>query len=353
MNVTIKHIARKANVSYSTVSRALNNKYGVWPQTRQKILKIAEQLNYSPNAIARGLVKKRTNTLGLLIPDITNPFFPEVARGIEDEAKQWGYSVFLCNSNWEREREIQYLRLLAERRVDGMIIAAAGDEVDEVVEKHPLKAVPVIYVSNVPQNTKRSYVAIDNLRGGFLATKHLIEAGYTKIGFIGAVEQFQPVDQRLLGFRLAMEQYHLPIEERYIRLGHYGHEQTTSSKLIKEMISSGDFPRAVFAENDLLALGVIDGVQSTGLTVPEDVAVVGFDDIPFASYQELGLTTVSQPKYEMGKMAVRMLLEEIEAETGVDTKVENGTGTKRKEGASRRVVLEPELIVRKTTVISS
>ncbi|MGA2381072.1 MAG: LacI family DNA-binding transcriptional regulator [Spirochaetia bacterium] len=368
MNATIKDIGREANVSYATVSRAFNNKYGVKPETRARILEVAKRLNYSPNGIARGLVNKRTKSIGLIIPDITNPYFPEVARGIEEGAKEQGYSVFLCNTNWEQDRQAQYIELLAEKRVDGLIIAPVSNAVDPAQERL-FNSIPVVYVDRPPQNTQRSYVVIDNIRGGFIATRHLIEAGYRKIGFIGAVEQSMPVDERLEGFKMAMERYGLPIEERDIKLGHFTQEAGT--KLIREMIGGGDYPRAIFAENDLLALGVIEGVRSLGLAVPADVAVVGFDDIHFASFENVQLTTICQPKYEMGKAAVRILLEEISwkehaarggARNGqqADKKVmtacaeetENAAVSAETSGGRQVVVLEPELIVRKTSLIT-
>lgn len=350
MNVTIKDIAKQADVSYGTVSRALNNKYGVGEQTRARILEIAKRLDYSPNAIARGLVKKQTKTIGLIIPDITNPYFPEVAKGIEDEAKRAGYSVFLCNSNWERDRQTQYIELLAERRVDGFIIASVAD-VDDPVGEKPFYSIPVVYVSNFPQNTSRSYVVVDNARGGFLATQHLIEAGYQKIGFIGAVEQSQPIDGRLLGYKSALARYGLPVEGRYIKLGHYIHEQETAEKFMQEMIRSGDYPHAVFAENDLFAFGVIQGVREMGLSVPENVAVVGFDDISFAGFKDVQLTTVSQPMYDMGITAVQLLFEELNFPAARSDRISSGDGNDRSAGSrSRRVViLEPKLIVRETS----
>lgn len=334
MNVTIKDIAREARVSYATVSRAINNKYGVKPTTQAKILDIAKQLNYSPNGIARGLVKQETKTLGLIIPDITNPFFPEVARGIEDGAKERGYSVFLCNTNWENDRETQYIELLLEKRVDGLVIAPISNVIDPVHERL-YGSIPVVYVSNAPQNTDRSFVVIDNVRGGYLATEHLIQAGYDRIGFIGATEGSLSIDERLEGYKRALGERGLPIEERYIHLSHF--RQEAGAAIMRTMIEQGDYPRAVFAENDLLALGVIEGVRSKGLSVPGDVAVVGFDDIPFAGFQEVQLTTVCQPKYEMGKTAVEILIDEIAAA---------GNG-------ARRVILEPELIVRRSTAHDS
>ena len=343
MNPTIKDIAKQARVSFATVSRALNDKYGVRAETKERIREIAKQLNYSPNGIARGLVKRHTHTIGLILPDITNPFFPEVARGIEEGAQEGGYSVFLCNTNWERERENQYIELLAEKRVDGLIVAPISNIVDPAQEQL-FGSIPVVYVSNAPQNTERSFVVIDNIRGGFLATKHLIEAGYERIGFIGAKEGSLTIDERLEGYRLAHERYGLPIEERYIRLGRFTRDAGAAG--IRALIQEGDYPRAVFAENDVLAFGVVEGVRSLGLSVPDDVAVVGFDDIPFAAYLEVQLTTVCQPKHEMGKMAAKILLEEIAA-----VRDRNGTGsTGAPKGGGRRVILEPELVVRRSSI---
>jgi LacI family transcriptional regulator len=334
MNITIKDIAEKAAVSYATVSRALNGKYGVNPETRARIMAIANKLNYRPNAIARGLVKKQTHTLGLVIPDITNPFFPEVARGIEDGAQEAGYSLFLCNTNWEEAKEISYLGLLQEQRVDGILIAPITDR-GAALERALSPSLPLVYVSRAPHDTQRSFVTIDDSRGGYLATEHLIERGYASIGFIGAPEGSLTVDDRLEGFKLAFAKYGRQVEERYMLFGDFKRE--TGYNLIQRLISSGEMPRAVFAENDLLALGVIQGAREMGLAVPEDLAVIGFDDIPFASFPEVQLSTIGQPKYEMGKTAVEILIAGIEA----------GPRTARPDG--RRVILEPELIVRKSS----
>jgi LacI family transcriptional regulator len=368
MSVTIKDIAREANVSFATVSRAFNNKSGVRPEIRARILEVAKRLNYTPNGIARGLVNKRTKTIGLLIPDITNPYFPEVARGIEEGAKEQGYSVFLCNTNWEQDRQAQYIELLIEKRVDGLVIAPVSNAMDPAQERL-FDSIPVVYVDRPPQATRRSYVVIDNERGGFLATKHLIESGCRTIGFIGAVEQSMPVDERLEGFKLAMTRYGLSIEERYIKLGHFTQEAGT--RLVREMIEKGDYPRAIFAENDILALGVMEGVRSMGLSVPADIAVVGFDDIHFASFENVQLTTICQPKYDMGKAAVKILLEEIDvkgcADKGEARSRRRGGAQKALEEAEKKrcdetpeapeaarrsvVILEPTLIVRKTSLI--
>jgi LacI family transcriptional regulator len=335
MDTTIKDIAKQVNVSYATVSRALNNKYGVKRETRERVLKAARTLNYSPNAIARGLVKRQTHSIGLVIPDITNPFFPEVARGIEDGAQAAGYNVFLCNTNWEVARELQYLDLLIEKRVDGILIAPIPARVSKV-ERTLRSRIPVVYVSRAPRSSTASYVAIDDVRGAFLATQHLIESGYRSIGFIGAPESLvsedhaSATDERLKGYKLALHTAGLEEDSRFIGFGDFKRE--SGYNIVKRWIEAGRYPRAVFGENDLLAIGVMQGAKDMGLSVPHDLAVVGFDDIPLAGFPEIQLTTVFQPKYEMGKIAVQILLERM-----------NGGD---RQGQRRHVILDPRLIKR-------
>lgn len=339
--ITIKDIAKAADVSYATVSRALNAKYGVNEGTRERIVKLAEELGYTPNAIARGLVSRQTHTIGLILPDITNPFYPEVAGGIEDAAADRGWGVLLCNTNWDPEREERYLRLLTERRVDGIIISpVSGDSrgTREAIDSLP---VPVVYVAKAPKRSPRSCVTIDDVRGGYLATRHLIDEGYREIGFIGADTE-SSVDERLTGFRKAHAEAGIPVREQWIWLEDFRSE--TGYRTVRRTIESGGYPRAIFAENDLLAVGAIQGIREQGLRVPEDIAVVGFDDIPVASLQDVQLTTVAQPKREMGRIAAGLLFDAMVDEgAGVTTAGTDGTP------GPNRVVLEPELIVRRSS----
>lgn len=328
MAPTIKDIAEKTGFSYATVSRALNNKYGVKPNTRKSILSVARACGYTPNAIARGLVKKQTHTIGLIIPDISNPFFPEVASGVEDGAREKGYSIFLCNTNYESEREAHYLQLLVEKRVDGIILAS-GINASGPITPISLPAPPVVSLCSRFENVSNSFVMIDNERGGFLATKHLIEQGYQRIGFIGTRGNGVPESQRYKGYRQALDKFNIPIDERLVFTGNLKRE--TGYKLIKRIIAEGDYPRALFVENDLMALGAIQGIKESGLRIPGDIALVGFDDITFASFPEIGLTTVRQPKYEMGKLAAGILLDSI---------------INKETDEPKRYILEPELIVR-------
>jgi LacI family transcriptional regulator len=330
MAATIKDIAKKADVSYGTVSRALNNKYGVKKETRERILSIAVKMGYSPNAIARGLVKRATNTIGLIIPDILNPFYPGVARGIEDKALKNGYNVFFCNTNYDKKRVIQSLKLLAEKRVDGIIVASGLDDAD-IPNNVTGGDIPIVHICRRYMEPDKSFVVIDDERGGFLGTKHLIEQGYKKIGFIGVQSKAFYLDERFEGYKQAFKKFGLKLDDRYIFSSDF--KRQTGYRLVRKMIANGDYPRAIFSENDILALGVIQGIRESGLSLPEDIAVVGFDDIPLASFPEVQMTTIRQPKHEMGEIAVSILLDQL-----------SGRNTQ-----PRKIILEPRLIVRRSS----
>lgn len=329
MQVTIKDIAKKTGVSYATVSRALNGRSGVKEDTRALILEEARKMGYQPNAIARGLVLKHTHTLALVIPDITNPFFPEIARGVEDAASLMGYSVFLCNTNWDAEKEQLYLKTLQEKRVDGIILHPAYN----VGENHYVDfQVPVVLLNKIPNVVEYSSIEVDNVRGGFLATKHLIEAGYKRIAFIGGSESSPSNAERKDGYRLALNKYKIPVDESLIISGKFKSESGYDN--MKKLIDSGNMPDAVFGGNDVIALGVLHCAQEHGLRVPEDIGIIGFDDIPYASLPQIQLTTIEQPKYQMGKHAVDLLMRAFKTEEGSEVK---------------RIILEPKLKARKTT----
>lgn len=333
MAVTIKDIARKAGVSYATVSRALNNRPEVNEKTRREIQKLAEEMGYKPNALARSLVTRESKTLGLIIPDITNPFFPEVARGAEEAAAQAGYSIFLCNTNWEEEKERKYLALLEEKRVDGIILASVINDEQQMMEYLADSAVPLIMINRVLKNIQAHYVVIDNVRGACLVMEHLIENGHRDIAFVGGLSHVEATRERLQGYKMMLGAYDLPVRPELIRLGSFKRESGYSNAL--ELLKLSPRPTAIFAANDILALGVLQAAADMNLRVPGDLAVVGFDDIPFASYAEVSLTTVAQPKYAMGEMAAKILIEEI------------------KEGPSRekkKIILQPELVVRRSSM---
>ncbi|MCG8454567.1 MAG: LacI family transcriptional regulator [Spirochaetales bacterium] len=324
---TIKDIAAQAGISYATVSRALNGKYGVSPATRRKVLELAHEMGYRPNAIAQGLVNRSTKTVGLIIPDITSPFYPRVALGIEDTMQQAGFSVFLCNTNWNPRREQSYLEHLTEKQVDGIFISSMARESREV-EQCISRSMPLVYIASIPEDTKQSYVRTDNARGADLAVSHLLAQGRRRIAFIGSTQEPLSLEDRLRGYRAALVRENHPIDESLIALGEFREQSGYQS--IRDMLSRGVIPDGVFAENDLLALGAVQGIQDAGFRVPQDIAVVGFDDIPMASHPDIALSTVHQPKYRIGQNAAEVMLQIFE----------NGTDF------TERRVLEPELLIR-------
>lgn len=333
MTVNIKDIAKKAGVSYATVSRALNNRPEVNENTRREIQKLADEMGYKPNALARGLVTRESKTLGLIIPDITNPFFPEVARGVEEAASRLGYNVFLCNTNWDAEKERIYMEILEEKRIDGLILASVTDD-GKTLEGFIRRGTPLVLINRVLKDVDVHYVIIDNIKGGYMVVEHLLELGHKRIAFIGGLPHVEATRERMQGYRLALASRGLPVAEELICCGAFKKESGYQNTMKLLEINAVNRPTAIFAANDILALGVIQAVQESGLRVPEDIAVTGFDDIAFASYAEVSLTTIAQPKYIMGEMAAKILIEDI------------------KEGAVRErkhIVLQPRLVVRKSS----
>jgi LacI family transcriptional regulator len=329
--VTIKDIAKQAGVSYATVSRALNNHTEINIETRKKVLRIAKEAGYQPNAIARGLVKKETQTLGLLIPDIINPFFAEVARWIEDTAIENGYTIFLCNTNWSLERESNYLNVLRQKQVDGILIAPASEKIEHLKKilsqwSKNIVAITRMNISNVTS------VLIDNVQGARMAVEHLIGRGHRRIAFIGGLIDISANQERLQGYQEALAVNGIEPNRDYIVSGDFKRE--SGHQIMHKLLNLKERPDAVFAANDLLALGAIQAIREAGLTIPGDMAVSGFDDIEFAALPEIQLTTVSQPKYEMGKLALLTLINQIKNE---------------EKTVAKKIMLEPTLIVRKTT----
>ncbi|MGI6779076.1 MAG: LacI family DNA-binding transcriptional regulator [Acetivibrionales bacterium] len=328
MAVTIKDVAKACGVSYATVSRAFNNSSEISEYTKEKVLKVAQSMGYSPNAVARSLVKNKTNIIALIVPDIVNQYFHEVAKGVEDEANKLGYSVMLCNTDYDIDKEVVYREALLEKRVEGFIVAPTSDETGKVFRN---SEVPVVLVGDMDESNNLNYVTSDNVKGAFLATEYLIKMGHTNIAFIGGHENVKTNRDRLRGFMNALEHYE--IDESEIIIKSKGYKMKDGYDSATEIINSGKLPTAIFTANDLTALGVIKALDENSLSIPEDISVIGFDDISFASLPRINLTTVRQPKYEIGRIAVNILID----------KLNNPEHTE-----PEKVVLETELVIRKT-----
>jgi LacI family transcriptional regulator len=327
---TIREVAESAGVSYATVSHVINNTRLVSPETRQRVLTAMEALNYRPNALARSLRQGKTNTLGLVLPDSANPFFAEISRGIEDEAFKKGYSVFLCNTELDTQRELFYVDVLSKKQVDGIIFVAAGDQPDSL-EYLRQRNMPVVMIDRDLPNVEVDAVLTDHSLGGYLATRHLLELGHTRIACIAGPSSITPSAERITGYRRALEEAGLPCDETLILRGDY-HAQS-GMEITHTILQMDPRPTAIFALNDLMALGALRAAAEEGCSVPSDLAVVGYDDLELAHFTNPPLTTIAQPKKEIGAQAIHLLVDRMS----------------HKNRPPMRVVLPPELIVRRST----
>jgi LacI family transcriptional regulator len=305
----------------------INETRFVSEELRARVLEAMEELNYQPSAVARSLRRKETQTIGMMVPDSANPFFAEVARGIEDTSFEQEYSVILCNSDGDMEKEQFYINVLVEKRVDGIIFVAAGGSAQHIRDLLE-RDMPLVVVDREITSVEVDSVLTDNLQGGYLATKHLMELGHRRIGCIAGPSDLTPSAERVIGYKRALTERSLTVNENLILKGDFQYE--SGYKAACEFLTMDEPPTAVFACNDLMAVGAISGVRKNGRRVPEDLAIVGFDDIALASFTNPPLTTIVQPKYEMGVLAAQMLMERI----------------RDKDMPSRRHLLETALVVR-------
>ena len=327
---TIREVAESAGVSYATVSHVLNNTRVVSHETRERVLAAMAALNYRPNALARSLRQGKTNTLGLVLPDSANPFFAEISRTIEDEAFNKGYSVFLCNTELDTQRELFYVDVLSKKQVDGIIFVAAGDQADSL-DFLIQRGMPVVMIDRNVPNVEVDAVLPDHQLGGFFATRHLLELGHTRIACIAGPSSITPSAERITGYRNALEQAGIPYDESLVVRGDY-HAQS-GMDITHSLLKMDSRPTAIFALNDLMALGALRAAAEAGCLVPKDLAVVGYDDLELSQFTNPPLTTIAQPKKEIGTQAVQLLVDRIS----------------QKSRPPSRLVLPPELIVRRST----
>ncbi|MGE8037126.1 LacI family DNA-binding transcriptional regulator [Lysinibacillus sp. NPDC093692] len=307
---TIKDIAKQAGVSITTVSRVLNEKEeGMSPKTREKVLKVMEEVDFQPNQFARGLVTKRSKIFGLIIPNISNPYFPELCRGVEDEANEREYSLIICNSDDHSDKEKRYLRLLEEQQVDG-IIFSAKDSLESLDEEQLSRAkIPFVLVDRGKNEKNHASVFLDNDKGGYLAGKHLTELGHRKIACIIGPKSISLTNERLEGFKRALAESGVELLPSHIIEGDFQMEmayQKSKDLLLKKEVT------AIFAFNDVMAFGVYRMAHELSIHIPRDLSIVGFDDIPLVSALIPMLTTIRQDTYLMGREAVKLLIQKLE-----------------------------------------
>ncbi|KPU26922.1 LacI family transcriptional regulator [Caloranaerobacter sp. TR13] len=309
MKITIKDVAKKANVSVATVSRILNNLGGYSEETKEKVLKVIDEIGYQRNEIARGLITKSTNTIGVLVPNVSTNFYAEILNGIEDTAHKNGYSVVVCNTGIGGKRTLAYLDVLSSRQVDGIVITSLTPK--EEYEKAIISTrIPSILVSTMSFRYQLPFIRVDDKLAAYSATKYLIEKGHRKIAMIAGNED-DPIAgiPRVEGYMQALRDYNVAIDKELIRHGDFSYE--SGIKCMRGLLEDKKDFTAVFAASDDMAIGALYVAYKNGISIPDELSVVGYDNTMTARMSIPPLTTLAQPLYEMGKRAVSSLLKKI------------------------------------------
>jgi len=306
--ITLKMVAERAGVSVNTASRAINNKPDISKETKKRILQIAKELGYIRNAAAVALRTKKTGTIGAVIADNRNPFYAEVLNGIEEAAREKNYHIILANTQRDYQKEEEVINLLLAKRVDGLLITPVQDRDDDI--KNLIDAnIPFVVVGRDFENIEVDAVYNDEVKGGFLATEYLIKKGHKKIASINGFLHKSPAKGRLEGYKKALKKYGIPFDDALVTVGDIdvkdGYERT------KQLLEKGLNFTAIFAYNDMMAFGAMQAIKEKGLRIPEDIGLVGYDDIPFASLISPPLTTIRLKKQDLGVESVKLLLSRI------------------------------------------
>ncbi|GER17722.1 LacI family DNA-binding transcriptional regulator [Variovorax boronicumulans] len=330
---TIKDVALQAGVSVTTVSHVVNDTRHVSAKVRERVELAIRELGYVPNAMARSLKSNTTSTLGMLIPNSSNPYFAEIVRIVEDRCFGAGYTLVLCNTDDEPRRQSVYLQVLAERRIDGLIVVSTGaDEDDSLATQLRGLRIPTVLVDREIADPACDLVETAHMQGGLLAVRHLLSLGHKRIACIGGPLGVTSSEQRIEGWRMALaETGSAPNADALLWRG--GFTSQGGYEAMHAILRTEQKPSAVFVCNDLMAIGALRAAHESGVRVPDELSIVGFDDIELSAYTSPPLTTVAQPKERIGALAVDMLLERM--------------GGKRRD--ARKVVLQPELRVRAST----
>lgn len=307
---TMKDIAKLAGVSTSTVSHVINKSRYVSEEISVRVNSAAQQLNYRPSALARSLKVNRTKTIGMLVTTSTNPFFGEVVKGVERSCYHQGYNLILCNTEGDHERMRESINTLLQKRVDGLILMCSSLEGEriEVFEQYP--DIPVVVMDWGPMLFTSDKIQDNSLRGGYLAAKHLIDSGHTEIGCITGPLVKHQAQMRYEGYKRALNESGLDFNANWIIEADF--ECEGGFEAFNKMLAKGRLPSAIFVCNDMMAMGVINAANAKGIRIPEDISIIGYDDIHIAKFMSPSLTTIHQPKYRLGKAAVEALLNRLE-----------------------------------------
>ncbi|MEH0082517.1 substrate-binding domain-containing protein [Vibrio antiquarius] len=331
---TMKDIAKLAGVSTSTVSHVINKTRFVSEEISERVNNAAKELNYyAPSALARSLKVNRTKTIGMLVTTSTNPFFGEVVKGVERSCYQKGYSLILCNTEGDNERMRQSINTLLQKRVDGLILMCSsleGERID-VFERYP--DIPVVVMDWGPMLFTSDKIQDNSLRGGYLAAKYLIDCGHTEIGCITGPLIKHQAQMRYEGYKRAMNEAGLGFNANWIIESDF--ECEGGYQAFMKMAQRGTLPSSIFVSNDMMAMGVINAANELNIKVPEQISIIGYDDIHIAKFMSPSLTTIHQPKYRLGQAAVETLVRKLDD----------------KSTEAQVVQLEPTLVERKSVKI--
>lgn len=329
MSSTIKDVAKMAGVSVATVSRVLNNLPGYSEDTRRRVMQAVKELEYQPNAIARGLVNKRTETIGVLFPSVSSSFSSEILHGIEEVAHEHNYSVIVCNTAEDGKRTMKYLQVLREKRVDGIIFSSGVLE-REYYDAVQAMGVPLVLVATRSEFDGVPYVKVDDRQAAYDAAEFLIRRGHRRIGMIGGGEDDRIAGKpRYDGFRQALRDHGIPLSDGMVQDGGFTFEG--GLRAAEQLLTAAPDTTAVFAAADEMAIAVISAAARLGIAVPEELSVIGYDNLKLAEMSNPPLTTVAQPLQEMGRLAARKLITQLDSgipaasETALHTIVERGT----------------------------
>ena len=305
---TMKQVAERAGVSTSTVSHVINNTRVVSGDVRERVLAIIAEMRYIPSAVARSLKNDKTHSIGMMVPNNSNPYFAELIQGIEDTAFKVGYNIILCNAYDDSKKQAAYLRVLMEKRIDGLILVASGAD-DELALLLRDQAVPIVLVDREVSGVAADFIEADHEKGGYLATKYLLELGHREIACVSGPIELPPSRDRVVGYLRALKE-----AGQKFRLDYLVRSDFTSEGgflAFQQLLALKKRPTAIFASNDLMAIGGICAASEARIRIPDELSVIGYDDIALASYSTPRLTTIAQPKYAMGQLITNVLIDRI------------------------------------------
>jgi len=328
LSVTIKDVARRAKVSTTTVSHVLNGTRFVSKEAKKSVLDSVVALNYAPSAVARSLKVKSTKSLGMLVTTTLNPFYAELIKAVEKNCYAAGYNLVLCNTDGDPEKTDSYLKMLVQKRIDGILVMCTEYDHGLFAALTAQRNLPMVVMDWGPSDEYLDRIQDNSFLGGYLATQHLLEYGHCDIGYIGGSSKKLPAIQRFEGFKKAMLEAGQPINPQWIIQSNFECEGGRSA--IRQILALEHKPSAVFISNDMMALGAISAAQQSGVSVPEQLSIIGYDNISFSAHFNPPLTTINQPKDTLATMAVTALIERIQ----------------QPGKPGRTLLIEPDLVIR-------